>query len=73
MKYHFKSWLIDYDLCAFGLDTLHDTLDCRLAEVVRVRLHSQAVHTDNTFMLFSGIPYSIFIVIASLAKYGIGI
>ena len=39
--------LIDDDLHALGLDTLHHALDAALAEVVAVRLHRQAVHTDH--------------------------
>ena len=38
--------LVDYYVGALGFDALHDTLDCRLAEVVAVRLHRQAVNTD---------------------------
>lgn len=32
----FKGWLVDNHLCALSLDTLHDALDGRLAEVVAV-------------------------------------
>ena len=39
--------LIDDDLHALGLDPLHHALDAALAEVVAVRLHRQAVHTDH--------------------------
>ena len=38
--------LVDYYVGALGFDALHDALDCRLAEVVAVRLHRQAVNTD---------------------------
>ena len=30
----FECWFIDDDLCALGLDTLHDTLNSRLTEIV---------------------------------------
>ena len=39
--------LIDDYLGAFGLDALHDALDGRLAEVVGVRLHREAVDADD--------------------------
>ena len=37
---------VDDYVCALGLDALHDALDCRLAEIVAVRLHRQAINTD---------------------------
>ena len=42
----FKRWLIYDNIGALGLDTLHDALNGRLAEVVGVGLHSEAVETD---------------------------
>ena len=46
--------LIDDDLCALGLDALHDTLNRALAEVVAVALHRQAVDADDTGLLVCG-------------------
>lgn len=39
-----QSRLVDDHSRAFCLDALHDALDRRLAEVIRVGLHGQAVH-----------------------------
>ena len=39
--------LVDDDLGALGLDTLHDALDGGLAEVVGVGLHRQAIDADD--------------------------
>ena len=47
----FEGWLVDDDTSAFGFDALHDALDRGLAEVVGVRLHRQAIHTDDGFLL----------------------
>ena len=46
-----QSRLVDDHSCTLCLDTLHDALDGRLAEVVGVGLHRQAVDTYNTFFL----------------------
>jgi len=35
------------DLSSFGFDTLHDTLDRRLTEVIGVRFHRQTVDADS--------------------------
>lgn len=35
----FQGWFIDDDLCSFGFDSFHDTLDTALAEVIGIRLH----------------------------------
>ena len=42
-----KSWLVDNDFSTLGLDALHDALDGRLAEVVGVGFHREAIDTDN--------------------------
>ena len=47
----FECRFIDDDLRTFGLDAFHHTLNARLAEVVRVRFHRQAVHADDTLPL----------------------
>ena len=43
-----NGWLIDDDFCTFGLDALHNALDSTLAEVIAVRLHSEAIDTNDT-------------------------
>ena len=43
--------LVDDDRRAFRLDALHDALDRRLPEVVRVGLHGQAVDADDDVLL----------------------
>ena len=41
--------LVDDDFRALGFHALHDALYGRLAEVVGVGLHGQAVHADDAF------------------------
>ena len=60
---------IDDDLCAFGFDTLHDTLDGGLAKVIRVRLHGQTIDADRTCVLLRGIKLA-FVVIIVIAGFG---
>ena len=43
----FEGWLIDDDIGALGLDTLHDTLDGGLTEVVGVGFHGEAIEADG--------------------------
>lgn len=43
----FKSWLINDNIGTLGLDTLHDALNGRLAEVVGTRFHGQAIEADG--------------------------
>ena len=43
--------LVDHHGHALGLDAFHDALDGARAEVVAVRLHGQAVHADDRFLL----------------------
>lgn len=43
----FEGGFIDDDIGSLGLDTLHDALDGRLAEIVRAGLHRQAIDTDG--------------------------
>ena len=47
----FEGRLVDDDAGALRLDALHDALNRGLAEVVGVRLHRQAIHTDDGFLL----------------------
>ena len=46
----FQGWLIDNDLCTFGLDPLHDTLNGTLTEIVTVGFHGQTVNTYRHLM-----------------------
>ena len=43
----FNGWLIDDNVGSLGLDALHDALYGRLAEVVGVGLHGQAIEADG--------------------------
>ena len=47
----FEGRFVDDDAGTLRLDALHDALDRGLAEVVGVRLHGQAIHTDDGFLL----------------------
>ena len=51
----FKCWLIYDDLCALCLDTFHNALNGRLAEVIAVRFHCQAINTYHAVMLLARI------------------
>ena len=64
--------LVDDDLGTLGLDALHDALDGALAEVIRIRLHGEAVDTNDAFLLFASIPLAASFVIASLTQYLVG-
>ena len=46
----FQGRLIDDDADTFGLEALHDALDGRTAEVIRIILHGQAVDADDDFL-----------------------
>ena len=50
--------LVDDDPRTFSLDTLHDTLYRRLAEVIRPRLHRKAVDAHCDYPLTAGIPHA---------------
>ena len=68
-----QCWLIDDNLCTLCLDSLHNTLDGRLAEVIAVTLHRQAINSYHTVMLLAciiaiGIGIA---VITSLSEHGI--
>ena len=64
--------LVDYYFGTFGLDALHDALDGALAEVITVRLHGEAVDTNDATLLAMGIPLAAGLVIAGLAKHLVG-
>ena len=70
----FERWLIDNHLCTLCLDSLHDALDGRLAEVVAVRFHRQAIYTYHAVVLLGGIETIVIgiAVIACLLEHGIG-
>ena len=42
-----QCWLINDHLCTLCLDTLHEALNGRLAEVVEIGFHRQAIDTDD--------------------------
>ena len=46
----FKCWLVNDYGCSFCFNTLHDSLNTTLAEVIRIALHCQSVYTNNNFM-----------------------
>ena len=59
--------LINNHGCALGLNTLHNTLNGALPEVVTVTFHSQSVHTDGDifFLIFIKLILRIIAVVAS--------
>ena len=64
---------VDDDLRTLGLHALHDALDGRLAEVVGVALHRQAVHADDAFAgLLAVLVVARVVVPAGLAQHGVG-
>ena len=67
----FQSRLIDHHGGSLCLDPLHDPLDTALAEVIRITLHSQSIHTNYTFLfLISAVIAAVEIVIVtSLFQY----
>ena len=70
----FECRFIDDDLRTFGLDAFHHTLDARLAEVVRVRFHRQAIHADDTLPLLGRIEVStvVVVVVTGRVQYAVG-
>ena len=70
----FECRFIDDDFRAFGLDALHHTLNARLAEVVRVRFHRQAIHADDTLPLLGRIEVStvVVVVVTGRVQYAVG-
>ena len=63
--------LIDDDLCALGLDALHDTLNRALAEVIAVALHRQTVNANHNFFFLALIPAIICFISTSNFKHPI--
>ena len=70
----FECRFIDDDLRTFGLDAFHHTLNARLAEVVRVRFHRQAIHADDTLPLLGRIEVStvVVVVVTGRVQYAVG-
>lgn len=69
----FEGGFVDDDLCALGFHALHNALDGRLAEVVGVALHRQAVHADDAFAgLLAVLVVARIVVPARLAQHGVG-
>ena len=64
--------LVDDDGGALRLDALHDALDGGLAEIVRVRLHGQAVHAHHQRPLLLGVPHGGCRVVAGLLQHPVG-
>lgn len=64
--------LVDDHLGALGLDALHHTLDRRLAEVVGVGLHRQAVDSDHALSLAVGAPVAVGVVPSGLLQHAVG-
>ena len=46
-----QRWFVDDYRRPFGFDSLHDTLDAALPEVVTVGFHRQPVHADDDLLL----------------------
>ena len=70
----FECRLVDDDGGALGLDPFHDTLDARLAEVVGMTLHGQAIDTDDALMFAVGVVSVVVVVavVAGLAQHLVG-
>ena len=43
--------LVDYNRCTLGFDSLHNTLDRGLAEIIAAHLHGETVYTDYNIIL----------------------
>lgn len=69
-----QSRLVDDDLSALGLHSLHHALYRGLAEVVRVGLHGQAVYADDALPLFRGAEVAMVevVIVARLAQHAVG-
>ena len=63
---------INDNLCTFGLNTLHDTLDCRLAEIVGICLHGQAVNAHNDLLLLARFVLTILRIVACHLQHLVG-
>ena len=67
-----QSRLINHNRCTLGLDTLHDTLNRTLTEVVAVALHGQSVHTNHNLFLLALIPVIICSICTSDFQHAVG-
>ena len=63
--------LVDDHICTSGFDSLHDSQDCRLAEVIATALHGQTIYSNDTLVLFAAIPLTVLTIVTSLVKDGI--
>lgn len=64
--------LVDDDLGALGLDTLHDALDGALAEVIRAGLHGETVDTDDALSLAGAVVLAVAAVVVGLREDLVG-
>ena len=55
--------LVDDDLSTFCLNALHHTLDAALSEIVAIRLHRQAIDSDDAMSFLSGIVLPLIVVV----------
>ena len=69
-----KRGFVDDDLGTFGLHAFHDSLNGRLAEIVAVRFHRQAIDTNNTRSFVGRILIAtiVIIVVASHSQNTVG-
>ena len=69
-----EGWLIDYHLCTFSLDALHDSLDTALAEIVTVALHRESIHSDSARVFFLRIIAAVILIeiISSHTEHSVG-
>ena len=68
----FQGRFINDNFRAFGFDSLHDTLNGGLAEVVGVRLHGESEYSNDAAMFLAGIIAAAGFIITCLAQHGIG-
>ena len=64
--------LVDYHLRSLGFDALHDSLNRRLPEVVRIRFHGQAINSDHARHLGDGVVLAVGGVVAGFAEDLVG-
>ena len=68
----FEGWFIDDDCRALGLHAFHHALDGRLAEIIAVVLHRQAIDTNRDGPLLLRIPDAVGCVIPCLLQHTVG-
>ena len=69
----FKCRLVDDNLCSLCFDAFHDSLNGRLAEVVGVGLHREAIDAYHTVVLLGGVKAVVgcIAIITGSLQYGI--